>query len=137
MPVLRVTEQFEFSASHRLHSPALSDAENLAVFGKCNNPAGHGHNYVLDVTVEGQPGPDGAVISLPELERVVKAQVLDAFDHRHLTSEVQPFCEGTNSTVENIAQAIFQRLAGTLPRGRLAKVRVYETPKTWAECEGD
>ncbi|MEM9754180.1 MAG: 6-carboxytetrahydropterin synthase, partial [Planctomycetota bacterium] len=86
--MVKLTQTFEFAAGHRLHNPALSDEENRRMFGKCNNPHGHGHNYVVAVTVAGQPDANGVVMDLAELERIVDATVVDDFDHKNLNVEV-------------------------------------------------
>jgi 6-pyruvoyltetrahydropterin/6-carboxytetrahydropterin synthase len=136
-PMVTVTQQFEFSASHRLHNTALSAEENLAMFGKCNNPNGHGHNYVLDVSVSGEPDPrTGNVMPVAELDQLVRKCVIDRFDHRHLNEDTAEFKE-LNPTVENIATVIWNLLAGKLSVGALERIRVYETPKTWAELTAD
>lgn len=132
--VMRVSQQFEFSAAHRLHSPQLSAEKNLEVFGKCNNPHGHGHNYVVEVTLEGSPDPvTGEVVSIPQLHRVVKSRVIQVLDHKNLDVEIE-FFRGLCSTVENIAKFVFQQLDGQFAPAALDAVRVYETPKTWAEA---
>lgn len=130
--MVTVTQQFEFSAAHRLHSTALSDEENRRVFGKCNYPTGHGHNYVLEVTVAGAADRDGSIMSLDELNGIVKRLVIDRLDHRHLNHDVEAL-RGINPTVENIARAVWQWLDGQFGNVQLARVRLYETPKTWAD----
>ncbi len=132
--MILLTQQFEFSASHRLHNPDLSAAENEALFGKCNNPHGHGHNYVVEVTVGAETGQQGQVA--PEhLQSVVKTGVIDRLDHRNLNVEVEEFRELIPS-VENISIVIWDWLADALLPARLSNVRVYETPKTWADFSG-
>jgi 6-pyruvoyltetrahydropterin/6-carboxytetrahydropterin synthase len=132
--VMRVSQQFEFSAAHRLHSPKLTAEQNLEVFGKCNNPHGHGHNYVVEVTLAGSPDPvTGEVVSIGELHRLVKSRVIQPLDHKNLDVEID-FFRGVCSTVENIATYIFQQLDGQFSPASLDAVRVYETPKTWAEA---
>lgn len=132
--MVRLSQKFEFSAAHRLHSDALSAEANRATFGKCNNPHGHGHNYEVEVTVAGIPDEKtGRLIAVDELERIVEAHVIEPLDHKHLNLEVPEF--GTlNPSVENIAQVIFDRLSPVLKgsSATLAKVTVWETPKTWA-----
>lgn len=131
-----LTQQFEFSAAHRLHSPALSDEQNRATFGKCNNPSGHGHNYLVDVTVAGAPDAQtGAVLPLPRFEQVVKERVIDVLDHKHLNLDT-PHFRDLNPSVENIARVIWGLLAGEVAPARLHSVRVWETPKTSAEYRG-
>jgi 6-pyruvoyltetrahydropterin/6-carboxytetrahydropterin synthase len=136
--VVRVSLRFEFSAAHRLHSAALSAEENRQVFGRCNNPNGHGHNYELEVTVAGKPDERGQVVSIEALQRAVNERVIDVFDHKHLNMDCEEFREagGVNPTVENIARVIWGRLAGQVP-GKLVRVRLWETPKTVCEYEGE
>lgn len=133
--VVQLTQQFEFSAAHRLHCPQLSDEQNRATFGKCNNPRGHGHNYILEVTIAGEPGRDGTVLPLPRFEHIVRDRVVDALDHKHLNEDTEEF-RTLNPSVENIARVIWGMLAGRLAPAELRAVRVYETPKTWAEYAG-
>ena len=133
--MVRFSQTFEFAASHRLHNPALSDDENRTLFGKCNNPLGHGHNYQVQVTLVGEPDPvTGRVADVPAFERAVDEAVLRRFDHRHLNLEVPEFADVIPS-VENIARVTYEllkpRFAGE--RAKLATVTVWETPKTWCE----
>jgi 6-pyruvoyltetrahydropterin/6-carboxytetrahydropterin synthase len=134
VPMLRLSHRFEFSASHRLHNPALTEEQNVATFGKCNNPQGHGHNYELQVTVAGPVREDGQIIDLPTLERIVNATVIRPFDHKHLNLQTPPF-DQVNPSVENIAREIHRRLKPALDaeRVKLSSVTVWETPKTFAE----
>lgn len=128
-----LTQQFEFSAAHRLHCAELSEEENRATFGKCNNPRGHGHNYMLDVTVAGVPdAKTGAVLSLPKFERVVRQRVIERLDHKHLNEDTAEF-RAVNPTVENMARVIWGLLVGHVTPAKLHRVRVWETPKTCAE----
>jgi len=133
-PVVRLSQKFEFSATHRLHNPAMSEDENRSTYGKCNNPHGHGHNYEVQVTVAGAPGPDGVVMEVPAFERIVAQTVIDRFDHKNLNAELPEFRDVIPS-VENIAMVIYRLLKPKLTRGdaRLASVTVWETPKTWCE----
>lgn len=133
--MVRLSQKFEFSAAHRLNSSELSLEENVATFGKCNNPHGHGHNYEVQVTVAGVPdAKTGLLINVAELEKIVEQHVIEPYDHKHLNIEVPDFFT-VNPSVENIARAIYHRLAPALDRtaAKLAKVTVWETPKTWAE----
>lgn len=135
--MVQLTQQFEFSAAHRLHCARLSDDENRRTFGKCNNPNGHGHNYVLEVTVAAEPdAKTGAVLPLPLFEQIVKERVIDALDHKHLNEDTAEFAV-LNPSVENIARVIWGMLEDQVTPARLANVRVFETPKTWAEYSGD
>lgn len=128
--MVEVTQQFEFSAAHRLDCPKLSPAENQQFFGKCNNPNGHGHNYTVDVTVASAAGK----LDLQQVGKVVKECIIDRLDHQHLNQD-EPFFAAVNPSVENICMAIFGWLVEPLQPLRLKRVRVYETPKTWAECD--
>lgn len=132
-----LTQQFEFSAAHRLHCDEFSEAENQQIFGKCNNPEGHGHNYVVEVTVAAAQDKmtNQQVIALHEFESIVKREIIDRLDHKHLNRDVDHFTD-TNPSVENISIAIWQWLDGKFGDVQLKKVKVFETPKTWAEYEG-
>jgi 6-pyruvoyltetrahydropterin/6-carboxytetrahydropterin synthase len=132
-PMTRLSQKFEFSASHRLHNSELSEEENRRTFGKCNNPMGHGHNYEVQVTLIGDGGGE-MLVNVPAFERIVAETVIDRFDHRHLNHEVAEF-QSVNPTVENIAKVIYRLLAPKVKNGstKLAAVTVWETPKTWCE----
>lgn len=132
--MIQLIQQFEFSAAHRLHCDALSDQENRDTFGKCNNPEGHGHNYVLEVTVGGEANAAGSIVNLHQFQRVVKSEIIDRLDHKHLNRDVEHFAS-VNPSVENIAIAIYDWLLGKL-EGELIAIKVFETPKTWAEYRG-
>ena len=116
--MIRVTRKIEFSAAHFYHNPDFSAEENRRVFGKCNNPHGHGHNYVLEVTVAGEPDPaTGMVLDLKELKEILQREVGDRMDHRHLNYEV-PELAGQIPTCENIAAVIWQLLEPKITRGQ-------------------
>jgi 6-pyruvoyltetrahydropterin/6-carboxytetrahydropterin synthase len=134
LPMVRLSQKFEFSAAHRLHAAGLTDAENREVFGRCNNPNGHGHNYELEVTISGKPGAAGGIVMpIHELQKIVNERVIDVFDHKHLNLDCADFRD-VNPTVENIAKVLYRRLAPGLPAGvRLASIRLWETPKTMCE----
>lgn len=122
-----------FSAAHRLYDPALDDAQNFRRFGACSNPGGHGHNYGLEVTVEGEiDEATGMVLDLRVLHEVLQAVILDKVDHRNLNTEVD-FLHGLQPTTENLARRIFEQLQPALPTGRVVNVRVQETDKNSAE----
>jgi 6-pyruvoyltetrahydropterin/6-carboxytetrahydropterin synthase len=128
------SRSYVFSAAHRLHAPALSDDQNRAIFGKCNNPNGHGHNYTLEVTVGGAiDTATGMVIDLVELDRTVRG-VLDALDHRHLDREIAAFASQT-STAENIVAYLWAELAPRL-EGRLKHLQLWETNRNVFEYSG-
>ena len=122
MPRVKVTRRLHFSAGHRLHNPELSEAENREIFGLCNNPAGHGHNYGLEVTLKGEIDPKtGYVFDLKRLKQVVEASVLGDVDHANLNVDVA-WMSGVIPTAENIAVEIWRRLEAELPEGMLEKV---------------
>ncbi len=133
---LYLTRRYPFSASHRLHSPRLSEAENQRAYGKCNNPYGHGHNYVVEVTVSGQVDPaTGMVAHLGELDAFVAREVLEPFDHTYLNEEVAAF-RGRVPTTENLCVEIYNRLRA-FPAARLERVRLEETSLNSFEYSGE
>ncbi|MEM7230430.1 MAG: 6-carboxytetrahydropterin synthase [Planctomycetota bacterium] len=131
MNAVTYRQQFDFAAAHRLHSDELSDAENVDVFGKCNNRHGHGHNYRLEVDVSAEISDAADGFRLPVLERIVKAEVVDRFDHTNLNLDVDDFADVIPS-VEHIARICYERLREPLDDagGRLRQVTVWETEKT-------
>ncbi len=136
MPTVRVTRRVHFSAAHRLHNPTFSDDENRRIFGLCYNPNWHGHNYELDVTVEGDIDPDtGYLVDLGELRDVAEGVIGD-LDHRNLNLDV-PWLAGVLPSTENLVVAIWDQLAPRVPRGRLAKLTLWETPRNMAEYSGE
>lgn len=135
--MVTVTRRETFSASHRLFNPAFSDAQNQAVFDKCNNPNGHGHNYELEVTVEGPVLPDtGYVVDLKVLKEVIRREVIAKVDHKHLNHDVE-FLRGVIPTAENIALGIWKVLVDRIPSGRLVSVRLRETENNVVEVRGN
>lgn len=137
MPVVRVTRRVHFCAAHRLHRADWSEAENREVFGDCSNPNWHGHNYILDVTVEGPVNPDtGFVMDLRILKQALATRVAEDVDHKNLNVEVS-WLEGIMPSTENFAVAIWDRLADVLPEGvRLHRVFLRETPNNSVEYCG-
>lgn len=132
-----ITRRATFSASHRLYNPDLSEEENQKLFDKCANPNGHGHNYVLEVTVAGEIGAKtGYVLDLKELKRILVNEVLAKVDHKHLNHDVD-FLRGVIPTAENIAVAIWKVLAPAIPAGRLHSVRLQETENNTVEYRGE
>lgn len=132
-----LTRKAEFSASHFYHNPDLSPEENQRLFGKCNNLNGHGHNYTLEVTVEGEvDAKTGFVLDLKQLKEVLNREVLDVYDHRHLNKEVPEFAKQIPTT-ENIAIAIWRRLEPKLNGAKMHRVRVYETPDLFVDYYGE
>jgi len=134
-----ITRKVEFSASHVCRLPELSAEENHKLFGMAANPHGHGHNYVVEVTLEGEPDPvTGMVMDLKELKEVLNRQVVDPYDHRFLNYEVPPF-DRVVPTAENVALDIWQRLEPHVSNGRhrLHAVRVYENQDLYVDYFGD
>jgi 6-pyruvoyltetrahydropterin/6-carboxytetrahydropterin synthase len=130
-----LTRRYIFSASHRLHSDELSDSQNFAIYGKCNNPYGHGHNYALEVTVSGQVNPQtGMVCNLVELDDTVRREVLGRFDHENLN--VRQEFAGTVPTTENLSEVIFNILKQSFTAAHLDKVRLEETMMNSFEYSG-
>jgi 6-pyruvoyltetrahydropterin/6-carboxytetrahydropterin synthase len=141
--VFRVTRRYQFAASHRLHAPQLDEQENRRLYGKCNNPFGHGHNYVLEVSARGPlDETTGRAVDIGVLDDLVNRRVLDSFAHRNLNTEVNSF-ERVVPTSENLAVEIARRLkaswAGVFPAGwpKLEKVRIAETPRNIFEIDAD
>lgn len=135
-----LTRRATFAASHYYWNEGWTEEKNRAVFGKCANRNGHGHNYTLEVTVAGEPDAvTGFVVDLKWLKDVMEREVLAAFDHRHLNHEVPEFAKAVPTT-ENIAIAAWKRLEPTITAtggAKLSRVRVYETPEIFAEYRGE
>jgi 6-pyruvoyltetrahydropterin/6-carboxytetrahydropterin synthase len=137
MPRVRVTRRVHFSAAHRLSNPSLSDAENERLYGLCSNPNWHGHNYEMDVTVEGEIDPaTGYVLDLKRLRDVAEEVVVGDLDHRNLNVDV-PWLEGVLPSTENLVVAIWDRLAPEIPSGRLVRLVLWETPRNSVEYTGE
>jgi 6-pyruvoyltetrahydropterin/6-carboxytetrahydropterin synthase len=135
MTAMRLTRRYRFAASHRLDSPALSAEENRKLYGKCNNPYGHGHDYALDISVEGPVSADGLMVDRQALDRLVEERVLRVLDHRNLNQDVPEF-ESAVPTTENLASVIERRLRqhwNLTPR--LARIRIAETDRNTFEME--
>ena len=133
---LHLWRRYRFSASHRLHSAQLSEEENRRVYGKCNNPFGHGHNYVVEVAVSGPVDPaTGMIANLSDLDAFVEREVIEPFDHKYLNEEVAEFQEKVPTT-ENVCIEIFTRLE-PFPLARLERVRVEETGNNSFEYAGE
>ena len=136
MPAVTVTRRLRFNAAHRIHNPALSDAENTTLYGKCNNPNWHGHNYVLEVSVRGEVDPrTGYVVDLGALRDVVEREVTEVMDHRNLNLDV-PFMQGVNPTSENIVVQCWRVIEPHVAPARLARLRLWETENNYVEYEG-
>ena len=132
-----LTRKAEFSASHYYHNPEMSAEENQRIFGKCNNPHGHGHNYTLEVTVKGEvDARSGFVVDLKQLKDLMNREVIDVLDHRFLNKEVPEFQDAIPTT-ENLAISIWNRLRSRLKLAQLHRVRVYETPDLFVDYYGE
>lgn len=137
-----LTRRYRFAAAHRLHNDALSAEQNRRIYGKCNNPFGHGHNYLLEVTVCGSVNPaSGMVFDVAELDGIVEREIIERFDHLHLNLDTQEFREVVPTT-ENLCMEIFRRLEGKLQNGgaqgtaRLTHIRLEETNSNSFEYAG-
>ncbi|MBS1705547.1 MAG: 6-carboxytetrahydropterin synthase [Armatimonadetes bacterium] len=131
-----ITRVYEFAASHRLHVPSLSQQSNLELFGKCNNVAGHGHNYMLEVTVGGLPDhATGMIVDINEMDRIVNERIIDRYDHKNLSVDVPEFVD-KNPTSEVVAQTIFSKLREHLPV-KLERVRLHETARNIFEVSAE
>jgi 6-pyruvoyltetrahydropterin/6-carboxytetrahydropterin synthase len=132
-----LTRSVTFSAAHRLWSVALDEDENYAIYGKCANPYGHGHNYTLEVTVQGKLDPrTGMVLNLTAMKQIIHEQVIDWVDHKHLNHDV-PWLEGVIPTTEVLVVKFWERLACALPAGLLYEVTLYETENNRASYRGE
>ncbi len=128
--------RYQMSASHRLHTDSLTAEENQAAYGKCNNPHGHGHNYVVEVLVGGKVNPEtGMVLDMAALDEVLQTKVLERFDHTNLN--LDPLFLNQVPTTENLCRAVFGLLKDTLPSGELEYVRVEETENNFFEYRGE
>ena len=137
MPQVTITRRLQFNAAHRVHNPALSDDENRAIFGKCNNPNWHGHNYTLDVSITGDVDPrTGYVIDLGVLKRIVEREVIDKVDHRNFNLEVD-FMRDVIPTTENIVVQIWRVLQPAIAPARLSRLVLWETPNNYVEYTGE
>ncbi|HEY0966514.1 MAG TPA: 6-carboxytetrahydropterin synthase [Opitutaceae bacterium] len=134
--VVSITRQVHFNSAHRLHNPTKSQQWNEEKYGLCTNPHWHGHNYVLEVTVRGQPDPEtGYIMDLGDLKHILNKAVVDKCDHRNLNDEV-PFLRGVIPSTENLVIAFWNEIAPHITAGRLHCVRLYETPRNFAEYHG-
>ncbi len=138
MPLLYITRKEHFNAAHQLWNTKISDEDNFILFGKCANPNFHGHNFDLYVCVKGQPDPEtGLVMDLKKLKIIIREQVIDDLDHQNLNLDV-PWLQGKMPSIENIAVAIWNRIAPHLPEGvALHKITLWETQNNFVEYFGD
>jgi 6-pyruvoyltetrahydropterin/6-carboxytetrahydropterin synthase len=138
MHTATLTRVVRFSAAHRYHRPEWNEARNREVFGACANPHGHGHNYRLEVSVEGEIDAEtGFCVNLAALDRVLREEVEERLDHRHLNHDVPVFAEGgAIPTTENLVRFIWERLAPRIPSGRLVRLRLREDDDLWVDYRG-
>lgn len=135
--MIYITRREVFSASHRLFNPDLSEAENCEIYDKCSNPNGHGHNYILEVVVAGEVDPvSGYLLDLKKLKRIIKENVIDKLDHKHLNLDVD-FLRNVIPTSENICMAIWKELIDKIPAGKLYSIKLYETENNYIEYKGE
>ena len=134
-PMIEITRSYDFAAGHRLGNPHWSDEQNRQAFGKCANPHGHGHNYTVQVTIRARPDQIGHALQLDRLDDAVREFILDRFDHKNLNADTAEFAS-LNPTVENMAVVFFDLLDGRFAPAVLHRVRVWESPKTFADYYG-
>jgi len=137
MPRVYITRKTHFNAAHRLHNPAQSDAWNEDTFGKCNSKNWHGHNYVLEVTIAGDPDPDtGYVMDLGDLKSIIQEAIIDPCDHSNLNLDVD-FLQGILPSAENLAVAFWGQLEPRIGKDRLHNIRLYETERNFVDYRGE
>jgi len=131
-----ITRKIEFSAGHRLFNPDFSDEKNEATFGLCNNPNGHGHNYVLEVTLSGEVCDDtGMVFDLKELKKLTQREIIDKVDHKNLNVDVD-YLKGIIPTAENLAIKFWEILEPKITQGRLHEIKLYESERNFVVYRG-
>ena len=131
-----ITRKIEFSAGHRLFNPKFSDQKNEATFGLCNNPNGHGHNYVLEVTLSGEVCKDtGMVFDLKELKKLTQREIIDKVDHKNLNVDVD-YLKGIIPTAENLAIKFWEILEPKITKGRLHEIKLYESERNYVVYRG-
>jgi 6-pyruvoyltetrahydropterin/6-carboxytetrahydropterin synthase len=134
--VVTITRQVHFNSAHRLYNPTKSQAWNVEQYGLCTNPHWHGHNYVLEVSLRGQPDPDtGCIMDLGDLKELLHKVIVDKCDHHNLNDEVD-FLRGIIPSTENLVIAFWNELAPHIKTGRLHCVKLFETPRNFAEYHG-
>ncbi len=134
--MIYITRKHDFCASHRLHNSDFSDAKNKATFGLCNNPNGHGHNYVMEVTLSGEVSLEtGMVFDLKALKKLVQEEIIDKVDHKNLNVDVD-FLSGTIPTAENLAIKFWEVLEPKIQTGRLHEVKLYESERNFVVYRG-
>lgn len=135
--MIYVTRREVFSASHRIYNSKLSDEQNFQIYGKCSNPNGHGHNYILEVVVKGEiDNETGYLLDLKLLKKIIRENVIDKLDHKNLNIDVD-FMNDIIPTSENITLAIWKQLENNIPKGKLYSVKLYETENNYVEYKGE
>ncbi len=135
--MIYITRKLEFCASHRLYNPEFSDEKNAEVFGLCNNPNGHGHNYVMEVTVKGEVFPEtGMVLDLKALKKLVNEEIILKVDHKNLNVDV-PFLSNIIPTAENLAIQFWEVLESRLSSGQLYEIKLYESERNFVIYRGN
>jgi len=135
--MIYITRRLEFCASHRLFNPGFSDKENEEIFGLCNNPNGHGHNYVLEVTVKGNINPDtGMVLDLKRLKKLINQEIVDKVDHKNFNMDVD-FMKSVIPTAENIAIKFWNILEPKIDNGALHELKLYESERNYVVYRGN
>ncbi|MCE5304109.1 6-carboxytetrahydropterin synthase [bacterium] len=135
--MIYITRKEIFSAAHRLNNPEFTEEENAQIYDKCNNYWGHGHNYIIEVTVKGEPDPNtGYLIDLKKLKDILDENLISKVDHKHLNHDVN-FLEGINPTLENMAIAFWKQLENKLPAGKLYRIKLWETENNSVEYYGE
>ena len=135
--MIYITRKLEFCASHRLFNPEYSDEKNERVFGLCNNPNGHGHNYVMEVTVRGEVHPEtGMVLDLKALKQLVNEEIILKVDHKNLNVDV-PFLQDVIPTAENLAIRFWETLEDKLAGGELYEIKLYESERNFVIYRGN
>lgn len=135
--MIYITRRLDFCASHRLFNPEFSDEENKEIFGLCNNPNGHGHNYILEVTVKGEiEANTGMVLDLKTLKKIINHEIVDKVDHKNFNMDVD-FMEGVIPTAENIAIKFWDILKPKIDNGSLHELKLYESERNYVVYRGD
>ena len=136
--MIEITRREEFCAAHRLLNPVLSDEEHARLYGQCFNPHYHGHNYVVEVTLRGAVDPGtGMVFNLADLKRILREEVVEALDHKNLNEDAAAFMKDRIPTAENVAVAIWERLAGHIDAELLHRVRLFENERNFVDYYGE
>lgn len=136
MSIVYLTRHAHFSAAHRLHNSEMGEERNKSVYGICNSPLGHGHNYELEITIRGEPDAvTGMLMDLKELKQIIEQEIISHVDHRHLN--YVPLLAGRVPTAENIVISFWNALKDKIPNGELHEIVLYETPRNFVRYRGE